>query len=141
MAIRDPKDLRCWRIADALRSDVIAISAKKEVATDFKFCTGFRDTAGSVCRNISEGFARYESADIVRFFRYALASLAELKDYFNECRKRGLVDDADLANLLDRCEHAKATALNFMKPHERKRHERRSRRSPTRPDTRDPSST
>jgi four helix bundle protein len=94
---------------------------------DFKFCSGFRDAAGSVCRNISEGFARYKPGEIVQFFRYALASLAELKDYLGQCRTRGAIDDAELARLLDRCEHAKATALNFKKPHEQKTDRRRLR--------------
>jgi four helix bundle protein len=80
-------------------------------------CSGFRDAAGSVCRNLAEGFARYESGEIVQFFRYALASLADVKDYLKECEERGVIDAAELARLVDRCEHTKATATKFMKPH------------------------
>ena len=120
MPTSNPKDLRCWQLADAVRSEVIAICANKQIATDFRFCDGFRDAAGSVCRNIAEGFARYESADIVQFFRYALASLAEVQDYFTECGTRGVVPAAEVARLVDRCEHTRATTLKFMKPHMRK---------------------
>ena len=120
MPTTKPKDLRCWQLADAVRTEVIAICANKQVAADFRFCDGFRDAAGSVCRNIAEGFARYESADIVQFFRYALASLAEVQDYFVECGTRGVIAQAELARLLDRCEHTRATTLKFMKPHLRK---------------------
>ncbi len=90
MPITDHKDLQCWQIADALRSEVIAICARQQVSGDFKFCNGFRDAAGSVCRNVSEGFARYKPGEIVQFFRYALASLAELKDYLGECAPAAL---------------------------------------------------
>ena len=44
-------------------------------------------------------------------------SLAELKDYLKECEERGVIDAAELARLVDRCEHTKATATKFMKPH------------------------
>jgi four helix bundle protein len=127
MPITDHRNLQCWRLADALRSEVIAICEKKQVANDFRFCNGFRDAAGSACRNLAEGFARYESPDIVTFFRYAIGSLAEVKDYLTECRRRGAIDDADFTRLLDCCEHAKATALKFMKPHAQKARGRRPR--------------
>ncbi len=45
------------------------------VAKRFTFCDSFLDAAGSVCHNIAEGFKRFASAEIVRFFTYSLASL------------------------------------------------------------------
>ena len=117
MTITDPRDLRCWQLADAVRREVNAICGRQQAASDFRFCNGFRDAAGSVCRNIAEGFARYESPSIVQFFRYALASLVEVQDYLKECCTRGVMDERELARLLDRCEHTKASAIKFMKPH------------------------
>ena len=117
MAVRDASDLHCWRLADQLRSEVLGLCGRAQISDERKFCTGFADAAGSVCRNLAEGFARYESGEIVQFFRYALASLSELKDYLKECEERGVIDAAELARLFDRCEHTKATATNFMKPH------------------------
>jgi four helix bundle protein len=117
MAVRDACDLQCWRLADRLRSDVLGLCKREEIRDERRFCSGFSEAAGSVCRNLAEGFARYESGEIVQFFRYALASLAELKDYLKECEERGVIDAAELARLVDTCEHTKATATKFMKPH------------------------
>ena len=64
-----------------------------------------------------KGSRASESGQIVQFFRYALASLAEVKDYLTECEERGVIDSVELARLADRCEHTKATATKFMKPH------------------------
>jgi len=129
MPVSDHRQLQCWQLGDSLRAKVIALCEHRRVANDFRFCDGFRAAAGSVCRNISEGFARYHSSDIVQFFGYALASLAETEDYVVECRTRGVIDDATLDQLLDLCGHTRATTLNFMKPHLQKA--RRSRRSRT----------
>jgi hypothetical protein len=57
-----------------------------------------------------------------------LASLAEVKDYLKECEERGVIDAAELARLVDRCEHTKATATKFMKPHLTKLRSKKSRR-------------
>jgi four helix bundle protein len=129
MAARDASDLQCWRLADRLRSDVLGLCGREQISGDRKFCTGFADAAASVCRNLAEGFARYESGQIVQFFRYALASLAEVKDYLTECEERGVIDSVELAGLVDRCEHTKATATKFMKPHlSKSQRSKRSRR-------------
>jgi four helix bundle protein len=117
MTIRDPKELRCWQLADRVRAEVIAICAKPAAARDFRFCNGFKDAAGSVCRNISEGFRRYQSGQIVQFFTFGLASLGEVVDYLTESRKRNVITDADFLRLTDDCDHVRAMMLRFMKPH------------------------
>ncbi len=117
MPVSDHRQLQCWQLGDSLRAKVIALCEHRRVANDFRFCDGFRDAAGSVCRNLAEGFARYESPHIVQFFRYALASLAETEDYLSECRARGVIDDTTLDQLIDLCGHTRATTLKFMKPH------------------------
>ena len=120
------EDLLCWRLADELRSEVHAICALPVVAERRRFCDGFTEAAGSVCRNLSEGFARFESAPIVQFFTYALGSLAEVVDYLHECHTRGHLDAARLARAIGLADHTRATTLNFMRFHQR----RLKRRSP-----------
>ena len=109
-----------------------AICATPQVAAHFKFCNDFAEAAGSVCHNLSEGFIRFSSAEIVRFFTYSLASLGEVQDYLEECVTRAFITKEELARLLDLTEHVKATSLNFVKPHrdklERRCHEKRRAR-------------
>jgi four helix bundle protein len=120
MAPKHFRELQCWRLSDELRREVNVICAIWAVERDRRFCEGFRDAAGSVCRNLSEGFARFHSADIVQFFTYALASLAEVQDCLAECLTRQAIDKPRHDRLFDLSEHAKATALNFMRPHAEK---------------------
>ena len=109
-----------------------AICAIPRVAGHFRFCNDFAEAAGSVCHNLSEGFIRFSSAEIVRFFTYSLASLGEVQDYLEECVTRSFITKEELARLLDLTEHVKATSLNFVKPHrerlERQRREKRRSR-------------
>ena len=103
------------------------ICAQDEVAPHFRFCSGFTEAAGSVCRNISEGFERFGSGSIVQFFSYALASLAEVEDYLRECVTRQFLERDRFQKNLDLAEHARATMLNFRRYHETKLKERRRR--------------
>jgi four helix bundle protein len=131
MPISDFRNLQCWQLASSIREEVIAICANERVAADFRFCTSFLDAAGSVCRNLSEGFARFESPQILVFFGYALASLAEVQDHLEECRARRLIDQRQYEILADRAQHTKAAALRFLRPH-RARAARRGRPHPRR---------
>jgi four helix bundle protein len=123
-------ELECWRLADELRTEVNAICAQEHVADRRRFCDGFTEAAGSVCRNISEGFVRYESAQIVQFFNYALASLAEVEDYLRECLTRKFIAQARFDKNLDLLEHTRAKTLRFMRPHQQKNRKRRRSRRP-----------
>lgn len=136
MAARNFRELHCWQLADKLRTEVGTICAKPAASRDFDFCDSFRDAAGSVCRNLSEGFIRFTSPEIARFFGYALASLGEVQDHLTECQTRGLLSDEDFQRLSDLSEHVKATSLKFSRPHrersEREKRKRRKRRRPLR---------
>lgn len=136
MAIRNFRDLQCWQLANRLRGEVNAICSMPKVAGDFKFCNSFRDAIGSVCRNISEGFARGSSCEIVQFFTYSLASLAESQDHLEECRIRSIIDKERFDLDWDLAEHTKATCKNFMKPHEERcrRQKSRGKQPPLPPD-------
>lgn len=117
---RKVQDLECWRLADELRTEVHAICAQPEAIERRRFCDGFTEAAGSVCRNIGEGFGRFESASIVQFFTYALGSLAEVVDYLHESHTRRYIDLPRLSKNLDLADHTRATVLNFMRHHQRK---------------------
>ena len=125
MAPRSFRELQCWQIADSLRQEVNAICAKPPISRDLRFCDSFRETAGSVCRNLAEGFVRYRSADIVQFFTYALASRAELEDHFAVCLSRNAVSEDTRDAFIERAHHARATALAFMRPHVKRIEENR----------------
>ena len=111
------RDLRCWQRANDLRAEVHAICSIPASARDFRFCNSFRDAVRSVCRNISEGFGRHSSGHIVQFFTYALASLNEVEDHFEECRIRGLLKGERFDKDWDMAEHTRAMCLKFIKPH------------------------
>ncbi len=127
MVARNFRDLTCWQLANKLRTEVDAICSIPAVERDFKFCNSFRDASGSVCRNISEGFTRGGSCEIVQFFTYALASLAEVEDHLIETQIRKAIDRERFDTDWDLAEHAKATMRNFMKPHEERCRPSRSR--------------
>jgi four helix bundle protein len=123
------QELECWQLADRLRSEVYAICAIEQVAHCWKFCNSFTDAAGSVCRNISEGFARKSSANIVQFFGYALGSIAEVQDHLIECKAQKRITPEHFQRLWDLAEHTKATCINFQKPHQARRQASRGSRT------------
>ena len=113
-------DLECYQLANELRREVHAICAQDAVARCFRFCEGFSEAAGSVCRNMTEGFDRFESAAIVQFFGYALGSLGEVEDYLRESLTRNFIDQERFQRTMGLAEHARAKTLNFVRYHRKK---------------------
>ena len=135
--VRKAEELECWQLADKLRAEVIAICEQPKVARHFRFCDGFTDAAGSVCRNMQEGFDRRLSTYIVQYFEFALGSLKEVMDYLHECTLRKFIDTARFEEAMEIAEHAKAKAINFKRFHEDKLPAaNRRRRNPGAPEVR-----
>ena len=93
------EDLICWQRADELRQLIIKHTADDTRAgKDFRFTNNLRDAIASVCRNQSEGFAKYKHKPQKPYFNTARSSLAEVKDGIRDGLQRGYFSD-DVANL------------------------------------------
>lgn len=109
---RRVEDLFCWQLADQLRQVINKYTADDTRAgKDYRFTNNFRDAIASVCRNQSEGFAKFLHRPQKPYFRTARSSLAEVKDCIRDGRQRGHFSEevanemfalhrrADIANL------------------------------------------
>jgi four helix bundle protein len=113
---RRVEDLICWQLADALRQLIIANTADGTSAgKDFRFTSNLRDAISSVCRNQSEGFAKYYHRPQKPYFKTARSSLAEVKDCIRDGRLRGHFTEA-LAKEMDAlCARASTANLRYLK--------------------------
>ena len=106
---RTYRELDAWRLADDLRAGVIAFTANRPASRDFKFCDGIRDAAGSVCRNLAEGFGRRRRREFAAFVRIALGSLDEVQDQLIDAKHRKYLSDVDYKRLWTLSERARQT--------------------------------
>src|SRR5918993_5177074 len=87
---RRVEDLICWQLADQLRQLIIAHTADGTSAgKDFRFTSNLREAISSVCRNQSEGFAKFYHRPQKPYFNTARSSLAEVKDGIRDGQQRG----------------------------------------------------
>jgi four helix bundle protein len=89
------EDLVVWQLANRVKSEVYAITARRPASNDFKFCDQIRESARSAPRNIAEGFGRYYPREFGRFLRIALASLHETKNHLHDGHERHYLSDSD----------------------------------------------
>ena len=115
MGAKTFRELRAWQRADALRQEIIALTATPSVKADRGFCDSLRKTTSSVCRNLAEGFARFSRTEFAQAVRIALGSLAEVQDHLVEARANGYVTETRYEELLELSEHAKATMTRLLK--------------------------
>jgi four helix bundle protein len=119
MAVRDFRDLVCWQLAYALKSDVIAFTDTGEVSRDFKFRDQIRDSSASAPRNIAEGFGRYTPREFARFLSYARASLFETQNHLIDARDRGYLEDRTYHRLFNLANAARIATTNLMRSKQR----------------------
>lgn len=89
MPIRDHRDLIAWRLANELRELVLQFTSEGPASRDFKYRDQVNDAISSVCRNIAEGFYKYEHPEFARYVRGARGSLGETQDLIEEGRQKG----------------------------------------------------
>ena len=91
-------ELVAWQRAHALRKAIWAL-VQAVPALDLRLRSQITEAAGSVCRNIAEGFKRRSHRDFARCLEHATSSLAELEDAIIDARTRGHITDERLQEL------------------------------------------
>ena len=84
MGVQSHRDLRAWKLAHGVRADILALTHRPDVKKDVSFCDQAQRAATSACRNIAEGFGRYQHTEFGRFVVIARGSLYELLDTLDE---------------------------------------------------------
>ena len=95
MPVKDHRELIAWQLADRLRGQVLKLVSSDPAANDLRFRRQIEDAAGSICRNISEGFYRFNPKEFRNFIRYAQGSLGELQDELQDGFERRYFTDGD----------------------------------------------
>ena len=80
MGVKTLDELIAFREASAFKIAVYAIVRKHAAADrDYRYRDQLFDAASSLEANIAEGWRRFGAPDIIRFLRYAVASLEEAR--------------------------------------------------------------
>jgi four helix bundle protein len=98
LTARDFKDLIVWQRAHALRQAVWA-AVERAPRMDLRLRTQWTDAAGSVCRNIAEGFGRRSHREFARYLDQAYSSLKEVEDCVIDAEMRGHLADQQVGEL------------------------------------------
>jgi four helix bundle protein len=112
---KDFTELGAWRLADELRQFVIEITARPDVARDFRFCSQCKDAARSSTSNIAEGFGRWSHRDFARYLQFAIGSLKETRDLMIDARHRGYITDDELQWATVVCRRANAACAGLIR--------------------------
>jgi len=89
--VRDHTELHAWQLAEAVRTEVAALTARPEFQRHIELRTQLRRSSESSCANIAEGFSRYQPKDNARFLRIAKSSLSETIEHLMVAEHHGLI--------------------------------------------------
>jgi four helix bundle protein len=109
------EDMATWQLADELRREVLAFTAMRPAAMDFKYCAQIRDASSSACRDAAEGFARFRPSEFARFLEFARGSLAEVQDGLLEAHARRFLADESFDRLWLLSKRAIGANTNLLK--------------------------
>lgn len=111
--VRDFRNLRAWRSAQAFIRDVYAVTAEFPVDERFGLTQQLRRAAVSIASNIAEGCGRDTDADMARFLTIATGSASECESQIVTTRSLGMLDGAQARKLIDDVEHLRRQIHNF----------------------------
>jgi len=73
------EDLECWKKTRELTKLIYNFTKKSEYSKDFGLKDQIRRASVSVMSNIAEGFGSKSDKEFVRYLRYAISSVNEMK--------------------------------------------------------------
>ncbi len=84
MGAKSHKELIAWQLADALRREIYSLISGGLAAADLRFRSQAEDAASSTCRNLAEGFARFNPREFAQYARYSASSNCEVGDLIED---------------------------------------------------------
>ena len=99
MVARNYKELICWQLADQLKKEVFAFTAKGPGKHDRDFCCDIRASARSARANIAEGFGRETHRDFAHFLAIARASIIETDNHLLDARDSNYIEESHYLKL------------------------------------------
>jgi four helix bundle protein len=111
---RHHRELEAWQLSHQVRLRMIDLVSRPQVARNFDFVNQTETAARSACRNIAEGFWRYQHPQFAQYLNIAKSSLGELLDSVDEALARNYVtsDEYELLNKLVSSALASTTSLH-----------------------------
>lgn len=87
--IKRYQDSFCHRLAVEIRREVLRLTRRAPVRSDFRFVSQIRDSARGAPRNIAEGHSRFKPTEILPFLSYAKASAHETDNHVVDGHQSG----------------------------------------------------
>jgi four helix bundle protein len=109
------KDLDVWK--DSINLVLEIYQATKKFPKEELFCLAqqLRRAAISVPSNISEGAARNQKREFIRFLRISAGSLAEIETQIFIAKQLLYIEDQEFKTLTDRCNKIRSQIAGLIK--------------------------
>lgn len=123
MKINRFEDLKCWQEARNLVRMIYQLSENGKLSKDFGTRDQWRRASLSVMNNITEGFARYNIKEFIKFLNYSQSSAAEVKSIvyiLDDLNYLGKPDIEDLHNQTDKVRNMTLGFIKYLKNKEEK---------------------
>src|SRR5687767_212100 len=114
---RTHRELECWQLANQLRSKLLRILRRPDVAMDRNFRDQTDRAVNSACHNTSEGFYKYRHKPFAASLRIARGELGETSDALDEGLEKNYItreEHEELAALCAKALAANAGLLNYL---------------------------
>jgi four helix bundle protein len=100
--------LQCWKLAEALKAKVFALTARPLVNANPSYCDQIENTARLGVNHIVEGCKYPGAEDCARYLEMARGSLVETTTQLLDARRLGYIDNDELRVLTGLADRATA---------------------------------
>ena len=108
------EDLEIWQEARRLSQEVIRLSKRTNLATDFRLRDQIKASSGSVMDNIAEGFERDGNREFIQFLSTAKSSAGEARSQLYRVFDNEYIGEEEMLKLVSEYETLSRRIANFM---------------------------